>query len=32
MMFGCGLGECYDLGFRSAQDLHDKTLCPLLDA
>jgi NTE family protein len=32
MMFGRGLGECYDLGFRSAQDLHDKTLCPLLDA
>jgi NTE family protein len=32
MMFGRKLPDCYDLGFRSAQELHDKTLRPLLDA
>jgi predicted acylesterase/phospholipase RssA len=32
LMFGRKLPECYELGYRSAQELHDKTLRPLLDA
>lgn len=32
LLFGRKLPECYELGYRSAQELHDKTLRPLLDA
>lgn len=32
MLFGQGLGAFYEQGYRAAQEWHDKTLRPLLDA